>query len=72
MGSSPRQEDRGPEQPWITVVGVVGDAIIDRHEACRACSSLRAESGALYDVCGAHARMEEPLNVPFWLWTRIN
>jgi putative ABC transport system permease protein len=33
IGRRLRLEDLGPEQPWITVVGVVGDAIIDAHKA---------------------------------------
>jgi putative ABC transport system permease protein len=33
IGRRLRLEGLGPEQPWITVVGVVGDAIIDAHKA---------------------------------------
>jgi putative ABC transport system permease protein len=33
VGRRLRLQDLGPEQPWITVVGVVGDAIIDASKA---------------------------------------
>ena len=46
IGKRLRLESRGPEQPWITVVGVVGDVMIDAAQSAfaRCLPALCAES----------------------------
>ena len=78
IGKRLRPASSGPGDPWLTVVGVVGDVILDAHHAPLpgvyvpfARNPQRGMTMVARTLAPPRS-LEDPSSAPFGRWTRIN